>query len=95
MKRICAVFKSTKQDEMYLYVDKLEGTKRVPDELLEIFGEPEEVMTLLITPEKKLARVEGQKVLDQIAEKGFFLQMPPPKDGYLLDLYMTPTEARY
>jgi uncharacterized protein YcgL (UPF0745 family) len=34
-------------------------------------------MTLLLTPERKLARVEAPKVLESIAEQGFFLQMPP------------------
>lgn len=95
MKRICAVFKSPKKDEMYLYVDKKEGLERVPEELLGHFGEPIEVMTLLITAEKKLARAEGSKVLDAIESQGFYLQMPPAKDGYMLDLYKTPTEARY
>lgn len=95
MKRICAVFKTPKKDEMYLYVDKQEGLKRVPEELLEHFGEPVEVMTLLITPEKKMARTDGSKVLAAILEKGFYLQMPPAKEEYLLDLYKTPTEARY
>lgn len=80
---------------MYLYVDKKEGMERVPDELKEIFGKPEEVMTLLITEEKKLARTDGARVLAQIEEKGFYLQMPPAKEAYLLDLYKAPTEGRY
>lgn len=95
MKLICAVYKSPKKDEMYLYVDKKKGLTDVPDELQEVFGEPIEVMTLLITPEKKLARTDGAKVMAAIAEKGFYLQMPPAKEEYLLDLYKTPTEARY
>ncbi len=95
MKRICAVYKSPKKDEMYLYVDKREGLSRVPEALLSTFGEPKEVMTLLITADKKLARVDADKVLDEISAKGFYLQMPPARDEYLLDLYKAPTEGKY
>ena len=37
--------------------------------------------------EKELSRVDAAKVLEDIREKGYFLQMPPPKDDYLLDLF--------
>lgn len=95
MKMICSVYKSTKKDEMYLYVDKREDLQRVPEPLLEMFGVPKQAMTLLITPEKKLARAEAADVLAQIREKGYYLQMPPAKEEYLLDLYKAPTEGRY
>jgi uncharacterized protein YcgL (UPF0745 family) len=95
MKRICSVYKSPKKDEMYLYVDKREGLARVPEALLNSFGEPKEVMTLLITAEKKLARVDAEKVLADIVRQGFYLQMPPAKEEYMLDLYKTPTEGKY
>lgn len=95
MKLICEVFKSPRKDEMYLYIDKQEGLKRVPEQLLELFGTPVSVMTLLITEDKKLARIEAKDVMDNIREKGFYLQMPPAKDEYLLDLYKAPTEGKY
>ncbi|MFG1490916.1 YcgL domain-containing protein, partial [Oceanospirillum sp. HFRX-1_2] len=43
MKVICEVFKSPRKDEMYLYVDKKEGFKRIPESLLEAFGKPQAV----------------------------------------------------
>ncbi|MEP1595585.1 MAG: YcgL domain-containing protein, partial [Halieaceae bacterium] len=45
--------------------------------LLAQFGEPESVMTLLLTADRKLARASAAEVLTSIEEKGFFLQMPP------------------
>lgn len=95
MKVICEVFKSLRQDEMYLYVDKKEGFKRVPEQLLEIFGKPKAVMTMLVREDKDLARAKSEDVLRDIREKGFYLQMPPKKEDYLLDLYKTPTEGKY
>jgi uncharacterized protein YcgL (UPF0745 family) len=62
---------------MYLYVDKKDGLESVPGDLLKRFGKPELAMTLVLTPEKKLARADTQRVLDMIKEKGFYLQLPP------------------
>lgn len=92
---LCQVFRSPRKDEMYLYVDKREGLVRVPEPLLARFGEPQPAMTLLLSPEKRLARAGAAEVMAAIRDKGFYLQMPPAKEEYLLDLYRTPTEARY
>ncbi|MEH6649479.1 MAG: YcgL domain-containing protein [Motiliproteus sp.] len=95
MKLICQVFKSLKKSEMYLYVDKKEGLGRVPEALLEVFGQPQPAMVLLITPNKKLARVDTEKLLSEIGSNGYYLQMPPATEPYKLNLYSAPTDARY
>lgn len=84
---ICSIYRSSRKDEMYLYVDKKDGLKQVPEALMERFGKAQHVMDLPVLPGKKLARVDIEKVIESIHEKGFFLQMPPPKEDYLLDLY--------
>jgi len=84
---LCDVYKTAKKDEMYLYVAKKEGLSRVPDELSEMFGKPELALTMLLTPEKKLGRADTAKVISDIEEKGFYLQMPPAKEPYMLDLF--------
>lgn len=92
---ICEVFRSSRKEEMYLYVDKRNGLADVPEALLERFGKPLTAMTLMLTPDKPLARANSAEVLASIREKGFYFQMPPAKDDYLLDLYRAPTQARY
>jgi uncharacterized protein len=77
MRLVCEVFRSPRKAEMYLYIDKQAGLAEVPESLLAQFGEPESVMTLLLTADKKLARTSAVEVLASIEEKGFFLQMPP------------------
>ncbi len=77
MKLICEVFRSSRKEEMYLYVEKSQGLKNLPEVLLKQFGEAESVMTLMLTPDKKLARVNAVEVLEKIETEGFFLQMPP------------------
>ncbi|WP_036186524.1 YcgL domain-containing protein [Marinobacterium lacunae] len=84
--KICSIYKSPRKDEMYLYVDKRDALKRVPELLLEMFGAPVHVMDMPMKSDRKLARVDTAKVLEGIDEKGYYLQMPPPKEDYMLDL---------
>ena len=80
MKTLCDVYRSPREEEMYLYVDKREGTSRVPEKLLELFGKPKHLMTMVLTPDKKLARAGADKVLSEIHDRGYYLQMPPARD---------------
>tara|TARA_R110001583_G_scaffold32483_1_gene110764 strand:+ start:42 stop:335 length:294 start_codon:yes stop_codon:yes gene_type:complete len=95
VKVICSIYKSVKKAEMYLYVEKREGLARVPEALIDMFGMPKSAMTLLITPTKKLARVDAVKVLSEIRRQGYYLQMPPPREDYMLDLYREPSESKW
>ena len=91
--KICSVYLSLRKDEMYLYVDKRDQLNKVPEALLEMFGTPKHVMDMPLKADRKLARVDAAKVLSEIEEKGFFLQMPPPKDDYMLDIYKDRPES--
>jgi len=86
MKYLVSVFKSPKREEMYLYVKRSEQLSAMPEALKPAFGEPVHVMDLLLTPEKKLARAETAKVLSELEERRFYLQMPPQKDEYIQHL---------
>jgi uncharacterized protein len=83
-KVICDIYKSPNDSELYLYVKKEDGLTRVPEALLEKFGTPKHSMTLLLTPQKKLARANIEKVLVQLQDEGFYLQLPPLKDPEVL-----------
>lgn len=74
---LCQIFKSPRKEQMYLYVDKDRGLEDVPEALLATFGEPESVMLLQLTPQKKLARADAAEVMAAIDKEGFYLQMPP------------------
>jgi len=78
MNRIhCQIYRSSRKPETYLYVEKSRGLEDVPEALMQQFGEPEEVMSLLLDVERRLARADAVEVLQLIAEQGFYLQMPP------------------
>ena len=84
---ICSIYKSLRKDEMYIYVEKSQGVKAIPEALLSQFGQPQHVMDMLLSAEgKPLARADNQQVLNVIREQGFYLQMPPAQEEYLLDI---------
>ena len=80
MKLLCDIYRSPRKDEMYLYVQKQDGVSKVPENLRELFGTPVHVTTMLITPERKLARADVHKVMNALQEQGYYLQMPPVQD---------------
>lgn len=73
----CYVYKSLKKTLLYLYISQKDDFSRVPTELLQTFGTLEFVLELELTPERKLAKEDSQKVLASLQEQGFFVQLPP------------------
>ena len=76
-KRFVRIYKGSLKTEAYLYVDMTNDLADVPEVLLSQFGEPQEVMTLMLDAGRKLARVNAAEVLGKIEEQGYYLQMPP------------------
>ncbi len=81
--RLTTIYRSPKEEGLYLYVDKIDDLSRVPDELLKHFGKPQLAMTLLINNKRKLARADAEQVLLSVENKGFYLQLPPSKETLL------------
>ena len=73
----CQVYRSSRRQETYLYVDKAEGLERVPEALLQQFGEPEAVMLVQLDGKRRLARADADAVVKEIQQQGYYLQMPP------------------
>ena len=77
MSRVVEIFRSSRKQETYLYVDKARGLEDVPETLLAQLGEQVPAMVLHITPTRKLARADAALVLASIEKQGYYLQMPP------------------
>lgn len=73
----CYIYKSLKKEELYLYLNKKDDFSDIPEPLFKSFGQLQFVMELELTPERKLAREDVNKVIAGINSKGFFVQMPP------------------
>lgn len=72
----CAVYKSLKKDETYVFIPTKKPLSDLPEELLKMLGQAEMVMTLTLTPDKKMARGDATAILQSIEKQGFHLQMP-------------------
>jgi uncharacterized protein YcgL (UPF0745 family) len=73
----CWIYKSPKKDEMYLYLAEEAGFDPVPEPLMERFGKPVLVMELALHEGRTLAREDVIKVMRNLSERGYHLQMPP------------------
>ena len=79
----CAIYRSSKRDQTYLYVEKKDDFSRVPEELMKGFGTPQLAMLLPLDGRKKLVNADIEKVKTALCEEGFYLQMPPPPESLL------------
>ncbi|QDX30020.1 YcgL domain-containing protein [Dickeya poaceiphila] len=82
----CVIYRSSKRDQTYLYVEKKDDFSRVPAELMKSFGLPHLVMLLPLDGSKKLASADIDKVKQLLSEQGFYLQLPPPPENLLDEL---------
>lgn len=80
---LCAVYKSIRKPQTYIFVAKRDDFSSVPAPLLEKFGPPQLVSVLNMNNETKMAMAKAANVLKAIAETGFYLQLPPPPVDYL------------
>lgn len=73
----CVVYRCSKQQEMYLYLRAGLAPETLPEPLLVRTGRLTEVMQIELSPQRRLARVDVNRVIEQLAGPGFYLQMPP------------------
>ncbi len=72
----CAVYKSQKKDETYVFIPTTTSLTDLPEDLLKVLGQTEMIMNLKLTAEKKMARGTAAAIMKSIEEQGFHLQMP-------------------
>lgn len=76
----CQIYRSSKREELYLFVPERDRFEQIPASLMAGFGRPVFVMELELTPERRLARSDVREVMRLMAEQGYYLQMPPPPE---------------
>ncbi|EAS64149.1 MULTISPECIES: YcgL domain-containing protein [Photobacterium] len=89
---LCAIYKSLKKDNTYLYVNKKDDFSDVPEVLMNTFGKPQFVMVIKLEG-RKLALADVEKVKEALKTVGFYLQVPPPVTN-LLDQYKAEKAGR-
>ncbi len=83
---ICAVYKSSRKIDTYLFVEKRDVFDAVPEALMQMFGTPKLVMMVPLSKRTELAMADIEKVKSELADKGFYLQIPPPEENLLSQL---------
>lgn len=76
MKMFVSVFESTKKEGLYAYVKRDVGLDALPEDLRKRFGAGRHSMDMVLTPEKKLARMDGATLIKHLEEDGYYLQLP-------------------
>ena len=74
------VYKSLRKADTYLYLAARDDFARVPPPVLDPLGRLEFVLDVALAPERKLAREDPALVRENLALRGFHLQLPPPSD---------------
>lgn len=80
---LCAVYKSLKKEQTYLYVERRDDFSAVPEALLSSFGPPQLVTIINLAARQHLALADLTKVKNQLQSQGFYLQIPPPVESLL------------
>lgn len=79
----CVIYRSSRREQTYLYVEKKDDFSRVPEELMKSFGQPQLAMILPIDGRKKLVNADLEKVKEALRTQGYYLQLPPPPENLL------------
>lgn len=80
---LCAVYKSRKKADTYLFIERRDDFSRVPEILLTTFGPPLLVMVTKLNPARPLGMSDIGKVMNALREQGYYLQLPPPVESLL------------
>ena len=71
------VYKSLRKADTYVYLARRDDFECLPVAVREQLGRLEFVLEVALTPERRLASQDPQQVRDNLAARGFHLQVPP------------------
>ena len=72
-----AIFKTARRPDTFLFLPEGLPPNEWPDGLVQVFLPAEKVLSLTLTAEQPLAAQTATRVMEEIAAKGYFLQLPP------------------
>ncbi|MBL1263250.1 YcgL domain-containing protein [Candidatus Methylomicrobium oryzae] len=73
----CFIYKSLQKQDLYLFLRNQDDFSCLPEALKASLGRMEFVFSLEITSERKLANADPVSVINNLNERGYFLQLPP------------------
>lgn len=72
---LCYIYRSTKKADTYLYLLLKDDFSVLPEGLIESFGMPEFSFSFDLSTQKKLAKEDAAKALENLNTQGFHLQL--------------------
>ena len=71
------VFKTARRPDTFLFLPEGLPPGEWPDGLEQVFMPAEKVLSLTLTADQPLAEQSATCVMEEIVDKGYFLQLPP------------------
>lgn len=81
--KLCAVYKSSRKIDTYLYVSEKGDFSKLPSALLKAFGAPIFVMLIPVIKRAKIAQLPRHVLIEKIEKEGYYLQLPPKIENLL------------
>lgn len=72
----CYIYRCSRKPDLYIYLAEKDDFSSVPADILKSLGNVEFTLELTLSPERKLAREQASRVMENLAEHGFHLQLP-------------------
>lgn len=77
----CSIYKGRRAQDTYLFVPVKDEFSAVPQAVLQAMGPLEHVMDLVLTPSRRLARVDAATVMRGLLLQGCYVQLPPREES--------------
>ena len=71
----CHIYRSSRRVDTYLYLVDKDDFSILPENLLNLFGDPEFSFSFVLAVDKKLAREDTAEVLENLKSQGYHLQL--------------------
>ena len=78
----CDVYRSSRKDNLYLYVKAGDDFAGVPEQLMVQFGTPELALSFTLHPDRALAQEDPVRVIENLETQGYHLQLPPADERF-------------
>lgn len=76
----CLIYRSATRAYTYLYVHADVAWEDLPETLAAQFRDAEQVMQLTLTPDRRLAKENAERIIANLKDQGYHLQLPPEDD---------------
>jgi uncharacterized protein YcgL (UPF0745 family) len=90
----CYIYRCSRKPDLYIYLAEKDDFSSVPAEIMRGLGMTEFSMELELTTDTKLAREDVARVMNNLDEKGFHLQLPGDTPVEAIMARLAKTRAR-